>query len=213
MSDSEALRVDRYVRKDVSSFVPVHLEAFRGYPNGLLGPGYAAAALGFFCDHPEAIALGCWSGKRAVGYVSGVRVEAECELVRAVRWSGIRALAARPWLMLDRRVGRKIVRRILELMLHGRVQPVEPPAEWPKPVMGLVSIGVANSVRGRGAGRLLVKSFEAVSRERGYRTAVLSVYAENLAARGLYESLGWQVLPDHPGSGEALFYWKSLEAL
>lgn len=212
-ADKEVLRVAPFRLEDVPLLVPVQLEAFAGYANARLGARYAAAALSFFAERPDAIALGCWLGERAVGFVCGVRCEDEVELGRAVRWTALRALLTRPWLLMERKILTKVLGRLRDLIVRPRVAASQPAPCWPGPVMGLVSIGVSEGVRGHGVGGSLLDAFEEVSRSRGFAGLMLSVYAENLAARRLYEGRGWWPLTDDSGANApAVFYFKGLES-
>lgn len=61
------------------------------------------------------------------------------------------------------------------------------------------SIAVAAADRRRGTGRALLLAFEAVAAGLGAVSAVLEVAADDLAARHLYESIGYRVVARRPG--------------
>lgn len=54
------------------------------------------------------------------------------------------------------------------------------------------AIAVSERIRGQGCGRLLMKAGEAVARERGATEALVTVWAGNLASRGLMLDHGYQ---------------------
>ena len=58
----------------------------------------------------------------------------------------------------------------------------------------LTYIGVAKHQKGRGLGKTLLSAFVEESRARQYRSVLLSVERENLAAISLYEKEGFQVI-------------------
>jgi ribosomal-protein-alanine N-acetyltransferase len=58
----------------------------------------------------------------------------------------------------------------------------------------LGNVAVAQDQRGRGTGRLLVKTALAHARARGSRECFLEVRASNQAARKLYEAMGFEVV-------------------
>ena len=58
----------------------------------------------------------------------------------------------------------------------------------------LTYIGVAKHQKGRGLGKTLLSAFIEESRARQYRSVLLSVERENLAAISLYEKEGFQVI-------------------
>lgn len=55
----------------------------------------------------------------------------------------------------------------------------------------IADVIVAPGGEGRGIGRLLIAKGEECAREQGYRWLTLSVFAQNLRARGVYEQLGY----------------------
>ena len=66
-------------------------------------------------------------------------------------------------------------------------------APVPEGAVELTYIGVDPSVHGRGVGRALLDAFTQAARVAGYRSAVLSVEAENAAAIALYTKAGFEV--------------------
>jgi ribosomal-protein-alanine N-acetyltransferase len=57
----------------------------------------------------------------------------------------------------------------------------------------LISIAVAPSSRGKGLGRMLLKSFEGICKDRGLAKVVLEVKVDNIIALNLYKSEGYKV--------------------
>ena len=57
----------------------------------------------------------------------------------------------------------------------------------------LISIAVAPSSRGKGLGRMLLKSFESICKDRGLAKVVLEVKVCNIIALNLYKSEGYKV--------------------
>lgn len=55
-------------------------------------------------------------------------------------------------------------------------------------------VEVDEELRGRGYGRAMMEAAEAFVRERGASRLSLNVFGDNHVARGLYESLGYQVM-------------------
>lgn len=58
----------------------------------------------------------------------------------------------------------------------------------------LTYVGVSSGRRGMGVGRALLHAFVEESRSKGYRSVVLSVEKENLAAVAMYEKAGFRVI-------------------
>jgi ribosomal-protein-alanine N-acetyltransferase len=84
--------------------------------------------------------------------------------------------------------------------------------------MHILKIAVAHNWRRRGvASALLTNGFQ-IARDKGSRQAFLEVRPSNLAARRLYESVGFNLIGNRPNyypqSGEAaLLYRKNLEEI
>ena len=60
--------------------------------------------------------------------------------------------------------------------------------------MHLLNLAIAQAVRGQGLGRRLLRVLLAEARRKGARVVTLEVSERNLAARALYESLGFRVV-------------------
>ncbi len=69
---------------------------------------------------------------------------------------------------------------------------------------------VMDSVRGRGFGRALTQQALAEAIERGCRRVVLDTNESNIAARRLYEGLGFSNTREHPEPGRMLLYARPL---
>ena len=70
----------------------------------------------------------------------------------------------------------------------------------------LYTIAVAEAARGQGLASTLIRALAAEARRRGCRQLDLEVRADNIAARGLYEKLGFRVastLADYYQDGTA----------
>lgn len=63
----------------------------------------------------------------------------------------------------------------------------------------ILTIATHPSIRGRGAGRLLLESLLDTARSRGGEAVYLDVRSDNTAALGLYEAFGFAVLHTRPG--------------
>jgi ribosomal protein S18 acetylase RimI-like enzyme len=76
----------------------------------------------------------------------------------------------------------------------------------PQPAYSLVSIAINPHFRGQGIGQVLMQAFEAEARARGAVALRLSTRPNNSAAIALYNSCGWQNVPNHRG----LYFFKIL---
>ena len=169
----------------------VHLEAFRGYMNSRFGVRYAPAFLAWFVAAERGIALAAVSDTgRVVGYVAGAPDGYSRSLTRALLPVAAGSVLLRPWILFDRAIVARGAARLAGLFRPAPAGPRRSSAE----TMALVAIGVASDARGLGVGATLLGQFEARARAMGMAAVRLSVYADNVAARRLYERAGWSVV-------------------
>jgi ribosomal protein S18 acetylase RimI-like enzyme len=187
----------------------IHAQAFAGYMNTRLGPGYVHAFLGWFARHENAIALvSCDDTGRPLGYVVGAPLGYTSSMTRELLFAALRGALLRPWLALDARIRRTALDRLLGLV--GRGTPPAPSPTLPEPVLSLVGIGVGEAARGQGHGQALLAEFEREARRRQARALRLSVYPDNASARRAYERAGWQPFGGERWPGYAMYYSKVL---
>jgi ribosomal protein S18 acetylase RimI-like enzyme len=103
----------------------------------------------------------------------------------------------------------RILPRVLETLRHGsRPRAASTPAE-------LLSAGVDRKLRGSGIGRVLFSMALEELSSRGIPLVQLVVAKENVAAVGLYESIGFSVAEEfemHPGRMSLLMQWSHFPA-
>ena len=178
--------------RSVSDVVEVHLEAFDGYMNALLGRGYVFGFLSWFCDASDGIALTARLGGQVVGYVVGAPVGYNARLTRDLAWVVARSMACRPWLVLRRDIRGALRARLGSLIGedHDRTSATDQEGT-PSAAVSLVGIGVAGAARGRGVGGALMGAFECAAMGCGLQRMRLTVYRGNIAACKVYERAGW----------------------
>jgi ribosomal protein S18 acetylase RimI-like enzyme len=192
--------------QNVSEVVSVHMDAFHGYMNASMGRGYVRRFLMWFAKQPDAIAVVAVDGGRVVGYVVGAPVGYERPLSRDLFWVVAAAAAVRPWLLFRESFRKRLAQRAARFFFPRPARPDVP--DLPEPLMSLVGIGVSASGRGGGIGRKLLMEFEELCRQRQMRAMRLSVYADNVVARGLYERGGWKLFT--PADPAAVYYYRLL---
>ncbi len=187
----------------------LHLSAFEGYMNTLIGSGYIEAFLRWFCHASDAVALVAVDpDDRVIGYVVGAAEGYGPSMNRDLVWVAARGMIQRPWLILDHRI-RKVVAGRTRLLIGRRVQ-AEAPLGLPEPVFSLVGIGVSPQAQGQGIGAELLTAFEQAARARGAASMLLSVYPTNEGARRLYTRRGWKPVTQSERSDVAMCYSKIL---
>lgn len=187
----------------------LHLEAFEGYLNTLLGRGYVQALLRWFIKNQRAITLAAIDGnQKIVGYALGAPVGYTRSLNRELFWVVATRTIMRPWLFLNPRFWAVLTTRLRSMV--GLPTPARQPFELPDPSMSLVAIGVASSQRRSSVGQCLMRAFEAKAHKLHMRSLVLSVYKDRTAARRFYEKCGWQPYYAQTNEGDVIRYVKIL---
>jgi ribosomal protein S18 acetylase RimI-like enzyme len=188
----------------------LHLDAFAGYLNTLLGRGYSKAFIKWFINHERAIALAAIDGRqKVVGYALGAPV-GYAERMNRDLFLGVAArILMRPSLLLNTRFWIVVTARIKSLL--GQPQDGRQAPEILEPSMSLVAIGVASSQRRSKIGQRMMQAFESKAREFQMRSLVLSVYESGTVARRFYEKCGWQRCNSQASKAGVIRYFKVLQ--
>lgn len=190
----------------IESVAQLHMIAFNGYTNTLIGMPYVRAFIRWFCEADEAIALcAIDSTNTPVGYVIGAPLGYTTSLNRKILWPALTGILLRPWLAFDHRFRWIVANRLRSLMNGGKHQPIKVPI-LPSPTISLVGIGVHSEARGHGVGQKLLAAFESFAIEAGFKSMRLSVYSDESVARKLYSKAGWKSLDDV--NGPLIYYYK-----
>lgn len=190
---------------DLPGVLPMHEAAFGGTMGVALGRAYLRRFLAGFVEHEDRVFLVASLDGALAGYVFG-RPVAEAgsddrRLAPLAAWGVL--THPRIWVRADIRA--ELVRRLRSVR-----QPAPPSPSLPEPVLSLVGIGTDPDRRGQGVGAQLIEAFEAEGARRGYASLRLSVYADNVTARRVYERAGWSPLA-HPTNPALLYYARELE--
>lgn len=184
----------------------LHLDAFTGYLNTLLGRGYVKVFVTWFIKNKGTIAIAAIDdNQKVVGYALGAPVGYSARLNRDLCWDVASRIFARPWLIFNLRFRSVLVERMKSFV--GLQQNVSHVSELPEPAMSLVAIGVASAQRRSKIGQRLMQAVEARARDLQMRSLVLSVYESAAIARRFYEQRGWQHCSIATKNGETLKYW------
>lgn len=186
---SDILITDIVDDEVVQAVSEVHLDAFRGYLNARLGPGYACALIRWFAQQKDAVALAAFDHNRqAIGYAIGASPGLAKTLHRDLAWITARSIVLRPWLILDKRLWKVGYARLVK---KNDADNIDHEPELPEPTMSLFGIGVKPSHRRKGVGQQLLRVFEERAKALKNRSLLLWVYADKVATRHLYEKCGW----------------------
>lgn len=194
----------------LDDIVELHLDAFAGYLNTLLGRGYIKAFITWFVRNKGTIAIVAIDDhKKVVGYALCAPVGYSARLNRDLFWGTAARIITRPWLMCNVRFRGRVVERIKVLV--GLRQNSSQALDLPEPSMSLVAIGVASANRRGKIGQCLMQAVEARARSLHMRSLVLSVYEDAMAARRFYEQCGWRLGSNVVTPGALLKYCHLLD--
>lgn len=176
----------------IENIAQLHMIAFKGYTNTLIGKSYVRAFIRWFCESNEAIAL-CAIDKtnNPVGYVVGAPLGYTARLNKKIIGPAMIGIVIRPWLAINPRFRWIVINRIKSLRQSG-MRNLEVTPILPSPTISLVGIGVHPDYRGKKIGDELIKEFETNVRKIHAKSMRLSVYKDNIAACKLYEKSGWK---------------------
>ena len=177
--------------QNVDQVAKMHLTAFKGHLNVLLGFRYIKLFLSWFYKNESTIHFVAEDEGKVVGYVVGAYWGYQSSLNKYLLAPGIRAFLTRPWLILNRRVLGTIwlkLQTLIGLNKHiGQTKKL-----YEQPIISLVGIAVAPEAFGRKVGSQLMKAFEESAKKVNYKTMRLSVYRSNERAKAFYIKNGWQ---------------------
>lgn len=172
---------------DVPAFVDLHTACFSGRDNlaVLLGKPFLYAVYRWFVSSPESRILVARKGERILGFTAICRRPYLLPMIRACRGELAWGMLARPWLVLDRRIQRRMARAMVPFRRRSRID-------------GLAQIAytaVDEGFRNRGIGKALKLASIEVCREWGRTSVATGVRPENQGALALNEGLGFVKVP------------------
>jgi teichuronic acid biosynthesis glycosyltransferase TuaC len=192
--------------------VELHLDAFAGHLNTLLGRGYIKAFVRWFVRDEGTIAIAAVDeNQKVVGYALGAPLGYAARLNRDLCWGVVVRILTRPWLIFNVRLWIVLVERIKSLI--GLRQDAPQTVELPGPSMSLVAIGVASSQRRSKIGQCLMRAIEGGARDFRMRSLVLSVYENATVARSFYEQCGWRPCSRATKKRDVLKYYRPLDVM
>ena len=194
----------------LDDIVELHLDAFAGYLNTLLGRGYIKAFVTWFIRNKGTIALAAIDeNQKVVGYGLCAPVGYSVRLNRDLCWGTAVQMLRRPWLFFNARVWFVLAERIK--IIFGQRKNVRQTLKLPEPSMSLVAIGVASTQRRSRIGQRLMQAVEGRARDLQMRSMVLSVYENATGSRSFYEQCGWRLYPTATKKGDVLKYCRLLD--
>jgi len=191
--------------------VELHMEAFKGYPNTLLGRGYIRELVRWFITHECTVSLAAVDGNhQIVGYVLGAPAGYSDQLNRDLLLVVAIRMLLRPWLFLNLRFWTILTARLKRRF--GLQQNTFKAFKQLEPSMSLVAIGVRSSQRRSKIGQRLMQAFEARAQMLQVRSLKLYAYSNRTEARRFYERCGWQACEGSADEGGVTPYFKILQS-
>lgn len=189
------IEIRRLAPDDLDAATALHCLAFADYMNVSLGAGYVRRMLKWFIDSPNGIALAaCNPSSELLGFAIGAPTKAATDLTHDLLPSACWGLLTHPWILFQKRIRQTVLSR-----MKGLFCSVQATAAIEPPSISLFGIAVHPAAHRCGVGKRLLQEFEAIAVARSTTAIYLSVFPDNLAARNLYEHLGWQLMrgPQH----------------
>jgi ribosomal protein S18 acetylase RimI-like enzyme len=192
--------------KHVAEIISIHMEAFKGYMNVMLGYSYNTAFFKWFVNNETIHLIGLNDEGSISGYVVGAALGYQKALTKTLLPTVVLELIKRPWILLHWKVDKAIWTRFKGLF-HKDTNTIEIPPIYDRRIISMVAIGVSQSTMNKGLALLLEKEFIKQARIMGFNFARLSVYQRNIRARRFYEKLGWET---ENASMDIIVYFKKI---
>jgi ribosomal protein S18 acetylase RimI-like enzyme len=205
-----SLTIRPLTEKDIRSVSDLHSSVFTGSRSTRLGKRYLRKMYCWFLEKQPCLSLVAEQDGQVVGFLVGAIGGYGRKIFRYAFLEIVLGFILHPSL---------IFRREMFTLWYSYIQAFNPflpkriqqtTSEPPKVIKAsLSSIGVSHTVQGSGIGKKLVRAFEELTHAQGVEILSLSVLAENIPARRLYESCGWQYVKKYSTS-ESAYYTKHL---
>ena len=213
--NSQEITVVSIQEKDISEVALLQKSVFKGYLNARIGLPYVRAFIGWFQKSEEAIALCAIDEPGTIlGFVVGAPANYSAALNREVLLPAAAGILLRPWIFFDSHFRSVVAGRLSGMMSRASFnnKPASAAAfSLPEPMFSLVGIGVHTAARGKKIGEGLMIVFEKEAAARNAKSMRLSVYADNVAARKLYEKVGWKPSENPREPKQAMHYCRIIE--
>lgn len=193
---------------DLERVVQIHRQAFLNSRSTRLGKPYLRKMYRWFLENQPGLFILVEQDGNVAGFVCGAIGGYGRKIFRYALPEIIAGFLLQPALILKAGMFTLWHSYLQAFNPFANLQP--PPTAAPVKVKAsLASIAVAREAQGRGIGRKLIQAFEQAAKERNANYTALSVAADNMAARKLYESCGWRHEPEYSGPKSA-YYIKRL---
>lgn len=186
---------------DLVRIAQCHKTVFPSALTSKMGINYLTKIFSWYLSTDKAFLFFIQHNEKVVGYAGGIFVDGTLEhgsassITQYTFNDAIKALFFHPWLLLHpdflkryRFFTRNILTRFVNKFKKNKIRTASQQVE---PHTGLVVIGVDPSFQGKGYGTMLLKEFEKITIESGFRKMVLTVNPNNTNAIQSYSRNGW----------------------
>lgn len=187
---------------DIDDVVTIHCESFLNSRSTKLGRPFLRKMYLWFVQYQRGLSFVAEIDGRIVGFVTGGIGGSSRKIFRFALFEILWAFLRHPGLILQSDMFEQWSSYLWSLL--PRKRKATSLSENPRFVKGtLDSIAVSPRARGRNVGKSLVSAFENAAREQGATLLSLGVEYNNLTARRLYESCGWELAREDAKSNSA----------
>jgi len=178
--------------EDIPELAKIHCQAFPKSRSTQLGTLYVRKMFKWFIKYQPSLGYVAKQDNRIVGYVVGAIGGYGRKLFRFTLFEILIGLVIHPRLWTRGSTYSLWTSYIKGLLPNQRNKKTDSDSNQGQPTSAaLAGIGVHPEKRGLGVGKALVQEFEIAAKNLGTEKLTLSVSADNLQARRLYEHCGW----------------------
>lgn len=211
------LAVRRIARRDLGEITRIHRQQFPASRSSQIGKPFVRKMYQWFSHYQSHLSLVATLDGKPVGFATGAIGGYGRRISRYALPEILLGLVSHPRLLFNRQTFNAWTSYIQAFRPGFARSQVKANAVHAAPSDGakqplkasLASIAVDGAAQGKGVGKALVRAFEEAAKNRGAGVLGLSVEADNVAARRLYESCGWVFQAD-PQDADSAYYSKQI---
>ena len=205
-------KIEFSTQDDLRALAACHKASFPNSLSSKMGNRFIMKMLSWYISDERGILFHLKQGDQYLGYCGGILIQkpglpgAASSITQHSFKTFVLSFALRPWLLLHPENLKRLTfikKNILaRLFPKKRVNSLVSHQIDFKPAMGLVVIGVPEYLHSRGYGSSMLKEFERIAKDKGFKKITLSVNPVNLKAIRAYRKNDWLEGKRSPGSLE-----------
>ena len=188
---------------DIEAVVAIHRQSFPDSRSTKLGKPFLRKMYRWFVTYqPDLAFFACKDGQPA-GFVTGAIGGSTRKIFRYALWEIMRGFLRHPGFLLRPEMFEAWRGFLLGIIPRYKKAGFNAGENTATRKATLDSIAVSPHARGENMGKALVDTFEVAAVNLGATVLALGVERDNLAARQLYESCGWELLKEDKKTNSA----------